>query len=369
MWSPEDGAYTEGISYNFWGGNQIAQFLELLSRLEGVNYFQQEAVKNRFTKLFDWLAYEVLPQPRNLYNYFNDLNESYTFDMAKISTVMMFAAHYPDKASLASWIFANTAQNVDNLLPSVDQYQTRSGDGHSMLFILPLLTYNDVPPVDPSTLLQLSKYFYRDGLVYVRTSSSLWADQNDIQLAFTSSPAIDPVSQYFSIKHDHADKNHFTLSAYGVQYLVDAGAGDQYNATWQSQYHNIVLIDNVGEAEGGWYERDGRIASYSKSPLFETMHGDARLAYNQLHYENGGVHLIATDQSSTSYRLNPVLNADRYVNFIRADASLPAYIVIADDINKDNGSHRYDWLIHTYQSEGPGNPLTLNAGNGNYLNI
>jgi hypothetical protein len=63
MWSASNGAYVEGVHYNFVAINQLIQFIRLLERREGTDFFGQSYIGNRLSKNLDWLAYELLSEP------------------------------------------------------------------------------------------------------------------------------------------------------------------------------------------------------------------------------------------------------------------------------------------------------------------
>ncbi len=367
MWSPDDGAYLEGVFYNFVGLNQVAQFVRLIERWEGINYSQQSFIRNRLSKVLDWLAYELLPDPHTLSAidpqgdiYVNNLNDGGYFAPSP-STMLMLSALYPEKASMGRWLFEHSIRTIENLVRDSSNYWNYySAYGHAMLFILPLINSDYVAPTSPSGILPLSKHFVNNGLVYIRTSS-VWADNNDVQFAFTSSPVFGPVTQAYSVKHDHPDKNHFTLSAYGVNFIVDGGQAHRTPVN-----HNYVLIDGAGQP---WsqqtidyaMEREGKIVSYNKSSKFEAIHGDAKNAFNKLYWESNGI--VQVDSSILNPLLLHVQNADRYVHFVRSDGSLPPYVIITDDIRRNNDQHSYAFLLNTPGLGYTTNPLAIVSGN------
>jgi len=371
-WSPEDGAYIHGISYAFWSGPTAPVMLEALGRWDNIDYFQQPNVKDRLEKFFQWVAFEVLSPPRSSpFSVFNNLNDSYNDVLGGMGLAITLAAKYPTQGGLSSWVFDNTIETIDRLLYGTSYSYMEDPKGNPLFFILPILSYqqSDPPtPVDPATLLPLSKLFRRNGLIYIRTSDN-WATDDDIQFAFTDQPALDPLTGRFQVRHDQADKNHFTLSAYGDHYIIDQGYPCQ-----RPEAHNYILVDGKGEAYFQWWERDGRIAEYTKSSEFEYIHGDATSSFAELYgLENDQV-VIAT-QTNPVYAdpddFNPVQKAQRFVGFVRETDGVPAYLVMGDDIDKDGTNHSYSWLFHTQKSRTltPPSARLFGASSGNYLDL
>jgi hypothetical protein len=338
-WSSLDGDYTEGISYGFWGTMDFPTPLRALGRWNSIDYFQIPEVRDRLSKCADWFAYEVSVAPRwpavNR-GMFNALNDGNTLQFGALGLALDLSTHYGDKAGLFRWVFNNTVGSIGNLLLDTSPNQMQGIHGNPVPWIISILDYDhDISPIEPSSALPLGKHFRKAGLVYLR-SSSTWANGDDIQLAFSCSPAWDKLETgLFSNKHQHQDINQITLSAYGTNYLVGI------NDAPSSLFHNVVLIDGAGEAYSngfptgttGWLN-DGNIVQYHGTHQYEFIHGDATSAYNEIHYGDfndltkSGKHVIMR-HDSTPRPPNPVFNpvdrAHRYLLFSRNSVENPLF--------------------------------------------
>jgi hypothetical protein len=227
LWDTE-GSQFEGVEYGLLGVGGLIPLMEALKRFDGVNYFADPEIQKRLSKVANSLAYEVLPySPRNRFNFFNNINDSDVgtadfFDNGNglLTGVLMLGGYYG--TSTVPWVFNNTVQTVANLQTSTERFWQRYNRAH--VHLLSLLKYNELPLITPESVLPQSKLFPDRGLVYVRTSNS-WADNRDVQFALEGAPCINPSNGTFSIKHDQADKNHFTLYACGQRFIRDFGRG------------------------------------------------------------------------------------------------------------------------------------------------
>ncbi len=393
MFDPE-GVYNEGTYYGPVSLHHLIPMMHELSRLDGIDYFQQEPFRSRLQKNSSWYAQEILPAPRNplsggnlnIGRYLNTINDSYTGfynSGGLLSGLLLLGGAYND--SLATWVFNNTIQSVSNILiPGSETAEYWQRHAPSYTLVESIVLYHDMIPQEPITLLSKSKYYKERGLVYVHTSSNAWADQSDIQFSFEGSPAINPSTGFFSIKHDQPDKNSFTISAFGEDFIMDPG----YIAKWPED-QNTILIDNKGEAiasyfdqynveQADWPERQGRIVTFCTSSSFDFIHGDAKAAYDQLYMNdvNGSTVIVSNPNDPmflaphTRAYLNPVQKADRYVLSTRAAPGTLHTFVIGDDIQKDGQLRSYKWLFHTegYNSVSGTNPRIISA-NGKQLKI
>ena len=74
--SPFDGAELDGISYALWMLPLSFELLEAWDHWEGLNHWNDQNIHDRFSKIGDWLAYEVMPDPQTQPCMFNTLNET-----------------------------------------------------------------------------------------------------------------------------------------------------------------------------------------------------------------------------------------------------------------------------------------------------
>jgi len=350
-----DGAGFEGCLYSSFGLSGIVPFMEALKRKTGEDMFEEN--REILTKINDWMAYEILPERHK----YNNLNDSYYWDFYP-GWVEWVDGHWGYSLWLGplegiynddpvdKWVFENLIQ--------LDDINRKSGE--CGLLPLIILKYNDdLASGDPAERLPLSKHFRGRGLVYFRTG---WEDPEDIMFSFESGPAYNPATGHYSVRHRQMDKTHFTLYAYGEKFAKDFGKG--YD---KPESHNTILVDGEGQAWLSHKKKSlwntGVIEEQVSGEFCDYVHGDATDAYNRLWVLDGwgGAH------DTTGPFCNPVLNADRMVTFVRSDG-LPPYFVIADDINKDNTVHEYEWRFHTQCWIESGDPIVLH-GSTNDMNI
>jgi hypothetical protein len=371
------GTGMEGIMYATWGLAKMSFLMYALTRWDGVDYFQYQDnnvnVPGLLGKLSQWLCYEVSPDP-NFYQQFNDINDSYSFygnEAGRFAILLTYAQKYQD--GLSQWLYNHTMNYISALLNDPtqsgvdDSYATARISTTPLLFTTFLVYNASTPSADPATILPRSRLFVDRGLAYVRTSTGpgTWAGDNDIQFALEDHQRINPTTGWYSWGHEQSDKNHFTLSAFGMVLAEDMGY-----ASDRAVDHNYVLIDGEGEAENPYdYTADNAYGLVSASNLsmnitnsFEYIHGTATNAFNQLYGDgwrsnqnnNPGYtnpySLFDYTTTNTDYSQNifrPVQNADRYVNFVHAANGMPDYILMADDIQAHDGlDHQFTWQLH-----------------------
>ena len=166
--------------------------------------------------------------------------------------------------------------------------------------------------------------------------------------------------------HAHSDRNNFTLSALGRQWAIDRGFHISKN-----EWHSTVLIDGKGQGNSG---PSGQVIACSDTPDVTQIAGDASYAYNYMYTfksrinnpENQGyewepetkpdvVSFFSEDptnpdlapwETDTTYTYRTPWNE---VDYACRTAALARgenpYVVIADDIRKDNNSRTYKWIM------------------------
>jgi hypothetical protein len=353
-----DGAGVEGCLYSSFGLSGMVPFMEALRRkTEGtedeIDMFQEN--EEILRRIYDWLAYEVLPWKHQ----YSNLNDSHLSDFIRRYSEYIdghwgyslcwgpLVGIYNDP--IHKWTFENLIKWGD--------INRRTGECGSLPLII--LKYNDdLASEDPVDRLPLSKHFEGRGLVYFRTG---WEGPEDIMFSLECGPAINTETGHYSVRHHHCDKNSFTLYAYGERFAIDSGK------LYQSPIdHNVIFIDDRGQMCHGepWYS-SGVVEGQISGEFCDYVHGDATDAYNRMWViPSPGTSGEAYDTTEGN---NPVLNADRIVTFVRDDR-LPPYFVVADDINKDNTVHEYQWLLHTQCWIESGDPIVLH-GSTNDMNI
>jgi Heparinase II/III-like protein len=127
--------------------------------------------------------------------------------------------------------------------------------------------------------------------------------------------------------HDHSDNLSFTLTSRGEPVVVDSGSANirREGSPGCSEGHNLVFVDGRAEAltgEGAWI--DGEMVAV----------------------EHAGTHVAAVGDATASYLhegYNPVHHALRHCLFVRGPVP---YLLVLDDIRKDDTAHRYEHRVH-----------------------
>ncbi|AHF91297.1 hypothetical protein OPIT5_14840 [Opitutaceae bacterium TAV5] len=168
--------------------------------------------------------------------------------------------------------------------------------------------------------------------------------------------------------HAHSNSGDFTLSALGRKWAIDRG----YHIS-ESKDHSLILIDGVGQ---GYFAAPGRWVGSSDEPGLALACVDSRYPYawayefksrigqpyrNFLPWEPErylGVREFFAEAAEPGYEetpwnspglnytyktpYNPLAKAFR--TFALRRATHP-YVLVVDDIRKDNAAHTYTWLM------------------------
>ncbi len=172
----------------------------------------------------------------------------------------------------------------------------------------------------------------------------------------------DALSLHFSARSDlhttghyHSDHNDFTLSARGKDWAKDWG----YHA-YRDFQHNVVRIDGRGQ---GYFPSFGAFSKFIHHDDITVSIGDAKYAYTYrwVHNSRRGASgnkkyaweldpfVNPAGRTNTTWRSewNPVEKAFRSVALVRGTNP---YVLIVDDIKKDNQSRQYEWLLQMLET-------------------
>ncbi|MCF7853339.1 MAG: heparinase II/III-family protein [Candidatus Pacebacteria bacterium] len=321
-----DGAGWEGVSYYGFGLNQGTFAVDGLARRG------YPAMPERLRHIGTWLLYERLPWP-------GEWNMTHDSWMTPFNSIWKrVAAQWPDEKS---------ARLAAQLLPT----------GQNNNLIADALW--GFPPDSELTLetldLSLAKYFPFRQQVEMRGDWSEDAIKVHFESKFHGVPG--------RPGHQHADRNHFTLHAHGQSWAIDSGV----HWPW-TEGHNAILIDGIGQ---GQFCPSGRICAYHHGEFATVARGDAKKAYdyeiyfppfrvdNEWHGDmpDGGEAWEYLFFNAARRSHNPVKRAYRSLFFMRGDHS---YLMVVDDIQKDDERHLYEWLLQTPLS----NVLDMSRENG-----
>lgn len=155
----------------------------------------------------------------------------------------------------------------------------------------------------------------------------------------------------FGPTHTHSNVGDFTLTALGQKWAIDRGY-----QIFESQNHSIIQIDGKGQGFYGPYGKTDGLLDGGLATLFV---GNAKNAYDykytfkgrRTNPENQGYtwefeprSLWSESSVNSTWRAsyNPVQKAFRTAALIRGTQP---YVMIFDDIRKDNSSHEYEWVM------------------------
>lgn len=320
-----DGSYKEGVLYAGWIVRMAAPYLEARSRFDGETF----GADLRLRRMADWLCYEVLPEGGGRTNNLND--SPWSSRPLALHTTYLAWAQTRYASPLAKYLYRHVAGTFGY---DHGQFADRAA---TALWAQPL------PDVDPGSLLPAGRLFADRGIYFYRSGWKSGATGDEILFSFYSGK--------FYGSHAQEDQNQFTLAAYGERFAVDNGAVGASITPKQTEAHNLVRIDGLGQHNAGnSIGTDGRIAASLLSRCADYLRGDAKAAYDTYSpFNAAGVPFTFSDWSWGYDGGNPVLRADRTCLVVRG-AGAPPWILLADDIEKDGSLHTYDWTLHTLQT-------------------
>lgn len=206
---------------------------------------------------------------------------------------------------------------------------------------LQFLYYPDgLKPVSPAVLqLPTSHYFEFDknraGYLFARSE---WENERAHWFAFST--------RYENANHAHYDMNSFVFTAFGEEFAAHSNIYPYTHPLHGADLeHNIVIIDEGGMAVAdnpGSAGDDGSILGYltgcATGEFADYVRGDARRSYAD--------RSVRTDK--------PAKQADRAAVFVKEGPN--PYVVLADNIQKDDAEHDYRWQWYTmaHEIEGEG---------------
>jgi hypothetical protein len=181
------------------------------------------------------------------------------------------------------------------------------------------------PIVDPAKVMADGQLLHGRGLAVSRTGY----DGQELHFAVEAGP--------HATGHDQSDKGSFTLRAYGADLAIDSGYGNDSDplAGGSSYAHNIVLVDGQGQPLPNHNQSDGWITGYHHGPLADWIRVDALPAWT-----------LRRGRDGEPLRTGTMRRADRQFLLVRPQEGIPPYLVVYDDIIKDDQPHDYTWQWH-----------------------
>jgi len=296
-----DGSYREGALYWSFTTSALLRFLDPLKRLTGHDLLQHH-------RLTDTLKFRLLLQspaysPHAAVNFMDSVYERALPAMA----ILRLAAAYRDRSAI--WFYERLFDEQPALL---DQY---SDD-----VIFSILWYDRSLTAQPPTY-PLEAHFPDIDWIVLRSG---W-QEDATMLAFKSGGWL--------YSHDHPDRNSFLIEAFGERLAVDSGCG-HYGwpefSNWQRRTlgHNTLLIDGSGQhriSQGGQ---------------------PSKLEAEILTFQPGGPYTYFNSDATGAYPMD-LKRFQRHLLFVDT-----RYVVIIDELRKEETPSTFTWLLHTDNRDG-----------------
>jgi hypothetical protein len=246
----DEGAYNEGVLYAAWSLRHLVYYFAARERYDGFSYSNTKVMK-----MENWFAYELLPEGNGKTNNLND--SSWGDDPLPQHHTYFDWAQHEWGSGLSAYLYEHTAGPFGwDWGPKADKTATA-------------LWNKSLTPKQPDAVLPGSFVWEDRGLYYFRTGWPSGASSDDVMFSFYSGT--------FQGGHAQEDQNQFTLTGYGTKFAVDHGPG---NPAKQSESHNIVFIDGLGQHNAGSsIGTDGNITQYLLTDFVDFLQGDATAAY------------------------------------------------------------------------------------------
>ncbi len=353
-WGITEGGFNrEGTGYFAMGMRNGSLAALALSR-RGENLFATTRLYNSLQEVFYELA------PWGTYEF--DHQDGGGWGNGGIAAVYYYTMKYafPDDPLVDSVFQNNRAYSSNSGMPLIK----------AIFGAAPLTNNPNFIATAAAKCLSLGKFDPQRGLGVARSDWGSNAVQLDFDCRFDT----------MTLGHLHSDRNNFTLMSHGRVWIGDPG----YHLT-ENDGHSTVLIDGLGEAgcsvSNYWPSMPAHFVEFRSQPMATLFSGDASPAYDyswdwsvlgggsgyqpyssylgtglitpwrwvDLMYsppaDLTGVNAWMTNYVRANPTLfNPVQRAFRTAMLLRG--STP-YVVVVDDIQKDNGPHTYDWSVNT----------------------
>jgi hypothetical protein len=302
----ESGMTREGIAYCGFVFRNLGFFLGAARRGGEFDYLDplQNPWLERLRLVPEWYAGEVFPGGR----WTQALNDSYPIPTYALGGWL--STFLPLRPQLAASFWDRTVGAGGSATWGFDSSLRMSTVFDSVLH----------RPAEPVAAATGPELFVCDDVGYLRDRD----EQRGNMFSFNCGPYIGSI-------HDQADNNSFTVFANGVPVVIDAGAfnvAEEGNPS-SSYGHNAVLIDGLGQHPcGGGYGVSGALEVLDRDEERMIVAGDATASYGYLGY-------------------NPIRWARRWCVWARGE---PPYLLVYDDIEKDDSERRYELLLHTPQT-------------------
>ncbi len=298
------GMTREGLAYCGFVFRNLGLFLRGSRAIGAFDYLDpaQNPFIERIGLVPEWYAGEIFPHG----GWMQNLNSSY----------------WDPNPALVGWLA--TFQALRPELAADVWRRTVGGDGQATFGLDPRLAKSNVfesilwHPEAPVKTVDPPPFFHCPDVGYMRDRS------HGSRAGFSFN-----CGEYIGAIHDHSDNNAFTFFAHGVPIALDAGACSDPPAEGNAASsfgHNSIVIDGRGHMPAGHGDgTSGEIVYLDRDETRVIVAGDARRSFFCLDY-------------------NPVRRAVRWCVFVKQP---DPYLLVYDDIQKDELEHVYEFLLHT----------------------
>ncbi|MBN8215678.1 MAG: carbohydrate binding domain-containing protein [Spirochaetes bacterium] len=300
----KNGGAVEGPAYIGYGAAPTPFFIEALRRSTGEDLFET----THYRKVGGFFPNEVLPDGKRVLN----LSDS-GYSMAHWQ-VMLYALHRAADRRPLSWCYRSLAPDVSAQL--------------SDNLVALILWWDEAPGIaawNPGQLMENWAWSPWRGVMISRTG---WKADD---VLFTMH-----AQQYTLIRHDQVDKGQVNLFAYGEDFLIDSGYGND-GGMLMSQgagAHNLVLIDGQGPLGSGAHaQTSGYVRDHLHTAAADFARADLKDAWE-----------YTIQAGYQKKRVRTMKKAARHALFARGP--LP-YLVVYEDLAMDAKAHRYGIQWHT----------------------
>ncbi len=314
----KNGGAIEGPSYIGYGAASTPFFIEALRQTTGEDLFKT----THYSKVGTFFSHEVLPGGKRTLNIIDA-----SYGAMENWQVMLYALHRAEDRRPLAWCYRNlakdvTAQMSDNLVSII-------------------LWWEDVPEIaqwSPASSMEPWAWSPWRGVMISRTG---WK-ADDVLFSMHA-------QQYTLIRHDQVDKGQVNLFAYGMDFLIDSGYGNDGGMLMSqgSAAHNMVIIDGKGQidnAASAHANTSGYLRDHLHTSAADFVRADLKDAWD-----------FTIRKDYTKNRIRSMKKAQRHALFARG--RLP-YLIVYEDLAMDDNTHRYGIQWHT----GAGNIFSTDAG-------
>jgi len=343
------GSYTGGLHpYTGAATETVLDLIEIVKRDLGVDYGQNQDLK----QAVDMLLYQRLPNTAGAYagHRFDMLSDSGNWGENWIDHPSSVGGYRGWLRRLMVWGTKQYGTDPDGygqryLWAWGKYYRNANGtikpygqvlDWREALWFNDALVSSYPVTTLPTPNWPKTKFFRGRDMMYARTDQFDTTNTNAALVSLIAS------NHNHQSEHDQGDSGSFTFYSNQEDWAIDPGYQTDVGSGANLYDHNTVGIDGGGYNASGIYGMDWTTPRYGGFSYLKNvaLNDGASTATAEL--------TRAWSLTATPY----VDHHQRYLTMVNGGPS--SYLVIADDIKKDNANHSYQW----YFSTGPGNTIS-----------